>query len=357
MATGILGLGTFLPPSIRTNAWWPADVIAGWHDRVGHSATRGEPAGPTPGLGLQRTFAAMAEYADDPFRGARERHVMDGALTVPQMEANAARIALARARVAPSEIDVVLAQTPVPEHLMVNGACTTHRLLELPRRCLVLGTEGACNGFALHFSLASALIASGQAKRVLSLHSSAITRVHGPSEPQSAWWGDGAAAAVFGDVGEGRGLLAAVHQADGSSSEALVLGVPGARWWEPGAITTHAVDKAHTRTMLVTLADRAAEAIAMALTEAGVRRDEVELYASHQGTAWFTKLTAQCAGISHAKTLVTFPALGNMNSVNVPYILATAEAQGLVRDGAIAVTFSGGLGETWSALVVKWGRA
>jgi 3-oxoacyl-[acyl-carrier-protein] synthase III len=352
MATGILGLGTYLPPTIRTNAWWSAEIVASWHDRVGHTATRGTAGDAPVSLGVQRTFAAMAEHAGDPFRGARERRVMASDMTVSQMEANAGRAALERARIDPSEIDVLLAQTPVPEDLLVNGACTTHQLLGLPRHCLVLGTVG--NGFPVHVSLARALVETGQARNVLSVHSSAITRVHGPAEPQSAWWGDGAAAAVIGRSRDGHGVLAAHHGADGSSWGALVLGVPGARWWEPGAITTYVVDREHTRTMLVTLADRAAEAIHAALAEAGIPASAVDFYASHQGTAWFTQLTARHAGIEHAKTLVTFPTLGNMNSVNVPYILARAEAEGLIREGSIVVTFNGWLGETWSALVLRW---
>src|SRR5262249_4480958 len=147
---------------------------------------------------------AMRAHADDPFRGARERRVMPADMNVSEMEASAARDAMARAGVGTEDIDVVLSQTPVPEHLMVNAACTAHHLLGLPRRCIALATEAACNAFAVHASLAESLIASGRARRVLSLHSSAITRTHGPTEPQSAWWGDGAAAAVFGEVSADR---------------------------------------------------------------------------------------------------------------------------------------------------------
>ena len=269
-SVGILGLGTYLPPHVRTNDWWPAEVVAGWGERMAHRATRPDAGVEALTPGQRATMAAMGAGASDPFRGARERRVMGDDMTAPGMEAIAARQALQRAKVLPSEIDVILTQTPVPEHLMVNGACVTHKLLELPRRCIALATDGACNGFALHASLAQALIASGQARHVLSVHSSAITRVHGPVEPHSAWWGDGAAAAVFGQVADGKGLRAAVHNSDGASCEALVLGVPGKRWYDDGAITTHSVDREHTRTMLMTLVDRAQTAIGDAIQLAGI---------------------------------------------------------------------------------------
>jgi 3-oxoacyl-[acyl-carrier-protein] synthase-3 len=183
-----------------------------------------------------------------------------------------------------------------------------------------------------------------------------MTRVVGPAEPDSAWWGDGAAATVFGPVSEGKGVLSAVHHADGSSCDALVLGVEGRRWWDDGRITLHHGDRSHTRAMLFGLADRAAGAIATSLAEAGAIATDVGFYASHQGTAWLTELTAECAGLSHAKTIVTFPTFGNLNSANIPFILAMAEREGMVTDGTIAATFSGGVGETWSSLCLRWGR-
>ncbi len=355
-STGILGIGTYIPPIVRTNEWWSAEHVTRWREQMAHRATRAEASSPAEHTsGAMATLAALAEYADDPFRGAVERRVMPDDMTCAEMEAHAAREALSRAGVAPADVDVILTQTPVPEHLMVNSACITHRLLELPPRCIALGTEAACNAFAVHATLADALIRSGRARHVLSVHSSAITRTHGPSEPHSAWWGDGAAAGVFGPVADGSGLLAAVHHADGSGCDALVLGVPGLRWWEVGAVTTYAPDRVATRAMLLTIVDRSGAALRDALTEAGLDPAAVEFYAAHQGTPWLTRVTAAHAGLGNAATVVTFPSLGNMNSVNVPFILAEGERRGLLRDGMVVATFSGGLGETWSSLVLRWG--
>jgi 3-oxoacyl-[acyl-carrier-protein] synthase-3 len=357
MNIGIWGLGTYLPSTVRTNDWWPNAIVDSWQDKMAHRATRGEAPDPSNMTsGARRTLAAMQEVARDPFRGSRERRVMSDTMTTSEMEAAAAREAMQRAGVEAGEIDVILSQTPVPELPMANAACATHHLLGLPQRCLALGTEGACNAFALHMSLAKALIASGQARRVLSVHSSAITRVHGPSEPHSAWWGDGAAAAVIGPVADDKGLLAAVHNAAGDRCDALTLGVPGKRWYEAGEVTTWSPNRESTRNMLFGMIDRGATAISEALAQARVAREQVDFYASHQSTAWLTRESAAEAGLAHAKTIVTFPLLANMNSVNVPFILAMAEKERMIRDGSNVVTFSGGLGETWSSMILRWGR-
>jgi 3-oxoacyl-[acyl-carrier-protein] synthase-3 len=354
-AVGILGLGTFLPPTVRGNDWWPAAQVARWGERMAHRATRAaDDAALAPAA--QRTLAALARYVDDPFRGAVTRRVMTPPMTTTDMEAAAAEQALAAAAVDRSAIDAVLTQTPVPERLMVNEASPLHHRLGLARRCLAFGTEAACNGFAVHAELAHALIASGQARTVLSVHSSAITRVHTDEEPHSAWWGDGAAAVVWGPVSAGRGLLAREHYVDGGTCDALVLGVPGQAWWEPGPVTTHSVDRDHTRQMLLSLVERAGDTIAAALRQAGLTADQVGFFAAHQGTAWLADACREQAGLTAAATVVTFPETANMNSVNIPYVLDRGVRAGALTDGTAVVTFGGGLGETWSATVLRWGR-
>src|SRR2546430_10307930 len=37
---GILGVGSYLPPTVRQNDWWPADVVEGWKARRDRKSTR-----------------------------------------------------------------------------------------------------------------------------------------------------------------------------------------------------------------------------------------------------------------------------------------------------------------------------
>ena len=354
---GIIGLGTYLPPLVRTNDYWPAHVVATWGERTAARATRGD-ASELDQLpeAMRATLAGMMEFAKDPFRGSRERRVMPEGMTSSEMEAIAAREAIQRAGLRPDQIDAVLIQTPIPEYLVVNNSCATHKLVELPRRCMAIATNVACNAFALHASIAQGLIASGQARNVLSIHSSAITRITPIEQPESAWWGDGASAAVFGVVSDGKGIVAAAHHADGTNCDALVLGIPDRRWWEDGLVTYYSADRTRLRPMLLSLVDRAREAIGGALATAGLSPSQVDFFATHQGAAFYTKTCAINSGLENAKTLITFPVFGNVNSVAIPLILAMAEREGMIRDGSIISTFAGGAGETWSSLVMRWGR-
>ena len=111
------------------------------------------------------------------------------------------------------------------------------------------------------------------------------------TEPHSAWWGDGAAAAVIGPVADGKGLLASTHRCDGTGDRALVLGAPGQRWWAGGELTTYAHDRTHTRAMMLGLLDRGRDVILDALDRASLTAREVGFFAAHQSTAWLARVT------------------------------------------------------------------
>src|SRR5262245_13575542 len=104
---GILGLGTFLPPTIRHNDWWSVDQVTAWQAQRAAARTGGAAVEPAT-EGVARVIAALREVADDPFRGTVARHVMPDDMSSHDMEELAARAALDRAGVAAAEIDAVL---------------------------------------------------------------------------------------------------------------------------------------------------------------------------------------------------------------------------------------------------------
>jgi 3-oxoacyl-[acyl-carrier-protein] synthase-3 len=175
-------------------------------------------------------------------------------------------------------------------------------------------------------------------------------------QPSSAILGDAATAVVVGRVAEGYGLLGRSHATDGTHFNALAVGVPGRRWYEEGRNVFYAADKDVARKLILSVADRAREATGAALADAGLAARDVDFYASHQGTSWLRRVTQAHSGLDHARSFDTFPFAASVMGVNVPLVLALAEREGALVAGDLSVVFSGGLGETWSSLVMRWGR-
>ena len=358
---GILGIGSHLPDQIRGNDWWPAEVVARWRQRQGGSFASptglvADDGSATLGHGARLIAEAIAAERGDPFQGVRERRIAPDGTYASDMEVAAAREALANASVAVDEIDFVLTYSTCPDYLMAPNACAVHHKLGLRRDCLSLATEGACNSFLIQLALAEQLIAGGRFRRGLLVQSSMCSRLVPHEQPSSAILGDAATAVVVGAVADGYGLLGRSHATDGTHFNALAVGVPGRRWYEEGRNVFYAADKEVARSLILSVADRARGATQAALADAGLGAADVAFYASHQGTSWLRKVTQTHSGLDHARSLDTFAWAASVMGVNVPLVLAVAARERKVESGDVVVAFSGGLGETWSSLVLRWGR-
>lgn len=351
-AVGILGIGAYLPAQVRTNDWWPADVVAGWLEKSRRPREE-KPASESADEALVRRV--MAEYADDPFRGAVERRVMPEDMTAIDMEVAASKVAIENAGLKVGEIDLLLLQSTVPDYLSTNSACSVHARVGLPSTCFSLLVDGVCNGFLQQFCLAEAMIRSGRASHALLVQSSSLSRVLPYDQGYSAWFGDGATAVVVGPVSAGRGLLGTAHRTDGSLENTLVSGVPGKRWFDEGRPYYYSACPARAHQMLMGLPECARATIRAGIEQAQLTVEQVDFYASHQAFPWFRKLTQSCAGLDHARSLDTFSMAGSIIAANIPLVMSQAQEQGLLGDGDIVVAHSGGSGVTYSSLVFRWG--
>ena len=303
---------------------------------------------------MRRVMAAMAKQAVDPFQGMTERRVMAADMTSVDMEAEAARRAIAHAGIDRGEIDLLLSHTPMPEYLISNTACVLHEALGLRPDCMTLQVDAAGNSFLMQLTIAEQMIASGRANRALLVQSAAGSRLLEQEEVQSPLFGDGAAAVVLAPVAT-PSFLATTHRTDGKHPRALIASVRGKRWYDEGRIVLHRGDLASARTSFLETADRALEVIAPALAKAGVAAGDVEFFAAHQGTPWLREVTMEVAGLTRARHYDAFGRTGYLFGASIPFVLQAAHIDHLVEPGQLVVILGGGVGATIGAIVMRWG--
>lgn len=354
-SVGIVGLGTYLPPDVRKNDWWPESVVAKWMERRAAPLTdkvRVDPG--TPGSRL--VAEAMTALRTDPFHGARERRVLKDGMKASDMEVEAARAAIANAGIDPKEIGMVLCNTVAPDYLVTNNACLLHHNLELSPNCMTLGTEAGCNSFMMQLALAQPFVASGQAKYALLVQSCNVTPLLRQEDPLSAWFGDGCAAVVLGPVSDGRGILGHATRTRGQFHRAIVGSTPDGRWYDEGKVVMYSGDHAAAKTSFLGIADYCEEVATEALSASGLGPADIDYYAPHQPTRWFRDVTARHLRLSKARSVETFEWAGSMFGANIPVGLEIGGREGLLREGDTVLMFAGGAGLTYSSMVMRWGR-
>jgi 3-oxoacyl-[acyl-carrier-protein] synthase-3 len=346
---GIVGkIGVFLPEEVRRNDWWSAEIVERW---------KTSPPTDNPVVATQegRVMEALRALASDPFAGSVERRVMPDSMLASDMEIAAAQQALTWAGIDKQDVGLLLVSSCMPDLIGTNPACTVHAGLGLPAACISLLTESSFNGFAHQVELAAAMIDTGRVRFAVLVQSSSMSRFLPYDEPYAPWSGDGATAFVMGPVAKGFGVLGTEHGTDGSLQGGLLIGHRGARWFDRGYPVLYSDQPELQRRTLMLMERCAAESINTALASAGLTAADVDVYACHQSVIWFRQVTAAAAGIEHARSLDTFKTTASLGAGNIPVVLAAECEQGLLRDGDIVVTHSGGAGGTWSSVVMRWG--
>jgi 3-oxoacyl-[acyl-carrier-protein] synthase III len=350
---GILGIGVYLPQEVRRNDWWPASTVEAWRKSIPEllpkmgTEARSE--------GQRCVMEAIKGLAGDPFYGARERRIADDRRFWSEMETLAAKEALANANVKAEQVEAVLTYSSIPDYLTSPNACAIHKALGVSRSALSVAVDPVCNAFHQQLSLAQALIESGQTRYAVLVQSHALRWLIRPDSPASAWNGDAATAVVVGPVSPRFGVEAIAHRTDGSFHDAIVTCPPERKWYEGGPMLWHARDGARARAIIMDVCDQGKEVVHDAVGRAGHGLDEVDFYASHQATVWFADVTKRFIGLDRARTLSTFPWAGSLGASNVPFVLATAAKEGMLKSGDLVATYGGGSGLTWSSAVVRWG--
>src|SRR5215212_7122469 len=135
----------------------------------------------------------------------------------------AARQAIERARLDPSEIDLLICATVTPDQLLPSTGCLIQAELGADRAA-AFDLAAACSGFLYGMTLADSMIRTGQARFALIIGAEVLTQyVDYTDRSTCVIFGDGAGAAILGPIDgvEGRGILASRIRSDGRFAEQL----------------------------------------------------------------------------------------------------------------------------------------
>ena len=344
ISAGIRALAAHLPSTARTNEYWRehhADVVAA-HERASLARVFGVT---DPAASSAEPFdAEMAPYLADPFRGAVVRRVATGSAL--ELDAAAARKALAAAGLDPRDVDLAIVTAFLPDQLGVGNAAFLARELDL--RCPAWNLESTCSSALVALQTACAYVRSGEATTVLVVASCTYSKVADPRDSLSWFFGDGAGAFVVGAVPAGEGVLSTstIHTAETCNTFHYRL-VDGAIRIGAGRETS--------RILRETAAGYLQACCDRALARAGVGLGDIGLFAFNTPTAWYARTCARALGIPAERAVDTYPLYANVGPALLPINLHHAAASGRISRGDLVLAFTVGSVGTASAAVMRWG--
>ncbi len=333
-ATGITGLGTYLPERIVTNE----ELVA---------------------TGLDTTSEWIYSKI-----GIRERRVAAPGEATSDLAIKAGQAALADAKINAADLDLIIVtsmnfdyKTPATAAIVQNA---------LGAHCAAFDLGSACSGFVYACAVASKFVQDGLMNTVLVIsaeHNSSL--VSWQDRTTCVYFGDGAGAAVIQPVKEGYGFLSFDLGADGSGADAIIVPGGGSRLpasaetiklveEKPGIIRSaqHFTMQGHAVYDFVQ--GKLPETLENAAKAAGMTLNNLDFFVLHQANRWMVGAALEKLHIPLSKTYFNLDRYGNMASASVPVALKEARDAGCIGVGSQVALSGFGAGLAWGTTVMRW---
>jgi 3-oxoacyl-[acyl-carrier-protein] synthase III len=357
----ILGMGQWLPSTVRTNAEWPADFAA--HSAA--SAHRELADVRVSGRGDEFDSIVtgyLESEAGDPFLGSKVRRIADDSMTSREAEALAAEAALADAGVPASEIDFVLSWSLVPDRPMPpSGPWVAHHIGAT--NAFAIGVDVACASVVAQLLFAASLIESGRAAKVLITDSHLATRTFPIMHPASPSVGDAATALVVG-ASERGGVLASYGVSHGEYYDAVAWRRgkdEDTPWYRAGGpMHMGSYDRDGVRRIVQDTVRFGADTVREALKKARLPVSDLAVIASVQPRRWIPTAIARALGLAEEVAPQTFDSLAHLAGCGVVTNLIEARRRGLLspeRSGGeppLVCMYAQGAGFTRASVLLRW---
>src|SRR5699024_10544889 len=309
---GILGMGSYAPEKVFTNF----------------------------------DFEKILDTSDEWIRemtGIEERRFAED-MDTSDMALIAAERAIEDSGISKDDIDFVVVATSTGEHKFPTVANTIQDKLGL-KNVPSVDQLAACSGFIYGLASAEMFVKSGRYKNILVVGVDKLTKITDFEDRSTAvLFGDGAGAAVIGEVDEGFGI------------KSFELGSKGS-----GA--PHLYDDAETgklqmngREVFKFAVRQMGESSVNVTEKAGLAADELDMLVPHDANIRIMDAARERMNMPKEKMSSTIDKYGNTSAASIPLSIHHELKNGKIKSGdnLVLVGFGGGL--TWGAICLTWGK-
>jgi 3-oxoacyl-[acyl-carrier-protein] synthase-3 len=323
-AVGILGVGSYLPEKILSNADLEkiVDTTDQWI--------------------VERT-------------GIRVRHVAREDQATSDLAIEASRRALADSGMSADALDLIIVATITPDMSFPSTACIVQEHLgALGAACFDL--NAACSGWIYALDVAWQCIRVGRFRNALVIGAEKLTAITDWQDRNTCvLFGDGAGAAILGRTEDGGNILSSCLGADGRWGKLLYLPGGGSRTPASHATVDQRLHylKMEGKEVFKQAVTAMVQSGSSALERARMGVEEVSCVIPHQANMRIMQAVAKKMGVPLEKLYITIDHCGNLSAASIPVALDEAVKQGKLARGDTVLLVAFGGGFTWGAMVVR----
>ncbi|MBB4571081.1 beta-ketoacyl-ACP synthase III [Rhizobium leucaenae] len=286
--------------------------------------------------------------------GIRSRHWATEGDTLSGLAAEAGKMALEDAGLAPGEIAMTLLATSTPDHLLPPSAPLLAHKLGL-QNSGAIDLAGACSGFLYALTLADGFVrAHGRA--VLVVAANILSRRINPAERASAvLFADGAGAVVLAPCRDGQsGVKAAVMASDGSGYDLITIPSGGSN--KPFSPETAADQVLMTmrdgREVFSRAVDLMTRTSRQAMDEAAIAVSTIDRFIPHQANLRLCDAVRHNLELEESKLVSTIAEFGNSSAATIPLSLSVENRREPFKSGECLLMAAAGAGLAGGAVIL-----
>jgi 3-oxoacyl-[acyl-carrier-protein] synthase III len=335
-AIGLMGLATYLPERAQT----AAEIAA--ESGIPEAVVREK-------LGI--VAKRLASYDDQ----------------TSAMAVRAARLALARARVEPEEIDLILYSGSMHKDFYIWSAANRIQYLLGAKRAWAFEAVALCTTNVLALKLARDLMTADSRLRTTLIcgghRTGDLINLRDHTTRFLFNLADGGSAMVLRRGHAENEVLASSFITDGSLSEDVTIPAggtrlpPSAETLRAGLHSFHVSDTEHLRAGLDGASQRNfVQVVREAVERSGADPKGIAFLAINHMKPSMHRAILATLGLREDQSIY-LAEYGHIGAPDQVLALELASAQGRLKDGDLVVAASAGLGFTWGATALRWGRS
>ncbi|HLR11912.1 MAG TPA: beta-ketoacyl-ACP synthase III [Sporosarcina sp.] len=310
MNAGIIGVGKYVPPYTLTNK------------------------------DLENRMDTSDEWIRT-MTGIEERRIADEHTDTSDMAYEAAKNAIENAGVAPEDLDLILVATVTPDRPFPSVSTMIQDRLGA-KNAGAMDISAACSGFMYGLVTAKQFIEMNTFKHILVVGVEKLSKILDWEDRNTAvLFGDGAGAAVVGQVSDGRGILSFELGSDGSGGKHLYQD-------KYVQMNGREVFKFAVRQM--------GESALHVIEKAGLEKEDVDYLIPHQANIRIMESSRERLSLPVEKMSKTIHKYGNTSAASIPLSLVDDLADGKIKEDDVIVLVGFGGGLTWGAVCMRWGK-
>lgn len=287
--------------------------------------------------------------------GIKKRRIAAAGTPASALAIEAAKKALAKAKLDPQNLELIIVATITPDMQFPSTACFVQSKLKA-RNAACFDISAACSGFIYALVVAKQFIATGMYKNALIIGVEILSSITDWTDKNTCvLFGDGAGAAVVEPVTSG-GIVSTYLGADGDLTNLLYL--PGGGSRHPATEQT-LKDRMHYIKMSGSEVFKSAvrimaDAATHAVCDAQITCKDIKLLIPHQANIRIIDSVRKRIGLKEEQVFLNVAKYGNVSAASTIMALCEAVEEGRVKKNDNIVLVAFGAGFTWGSAVIRW---